>query len=157
MTGSTSGTGKVHVIWDFLVRRAWKTGDPASLARVLLHEPHHFYPGDLQLLGKLLERSKLIAKKRGPKSRPTETRINMAAEVYRAMSRRATHIKRLSAADRAAAISADALFHGLKVEQFERHLFDLATRIKAAAEFGKVSIKQLEQHLKRGPRRPAKR
>jgi hypothetical protein len=41
--------------------------------------------------------------------------------------------------------------------QFERYLFDRETRVKMAADFANVTVEQLEQRLKRGPRKPAKR
>jgi hypothetical protein len=147
----------VHHTWYAYVAHARKTGDLTWLARVLSREPHHLYPGDLQLLGKLLARSRLIAKDRGPKSSPIAAGLNRAVELYRARSEGAAAIKRLGAGDRTAAIAAEASFHGLMPSQFERYLFDRETRVKMAADFANVTVEQLEQRLKRGPRKPAKR
>ena len=150
---------KVHPRWRRFIEYARKTGDLALLAGVLKHEPQNLSGGDLQLLGELFEQSKLIAmnpqkKKRGPKSRPVETRLIRAAEVYRAISKRGPQIKALIVAGRVVAFAADPpSFSGVTAET----LVDRQARIKAAADFADVTVEQLEQHFKRGRRRPAKR
>jgi hypothetical protein len=124
------------------------------LAQVLLNEPQNLYPGDLQLLGKLLAQSRLIGKKRGPKSAPIETRTILAAEMYRAITKRGPQIKALVAHGRIVAFAADLpSLSGITAAT----LPDREARIKAVADFGNVTVEQLERHLKHGPHKPAKR
>jgi hypothetical protein len=152
-------TVKAHVVWRSSIVHARKTGNLAPLAQILLGGPPNLCPEDLQLLGKLFKQTKLIAKKRGPKSRPIAVRLGRAAAYYSGLTKRTTEIKKLSPADRAAAIAADAflVYASFMCRPEQVDLFDRATRINAAADFGKVTVRQLEDHLKRGPRPPAKR
>jgi hypothetical protein len=153
-------TVTVHFIWHHCIVQARKTGDLMRLAQVLLNQPQNLYPGDLQLLGKLLAQSKLVGN-RGPKSAPIATALDRAAAMYRDKSRHAAQIGKLRAADRDLVIAAEAPLFGVTAEQYEKQLFDKATRFKAAADFASgfvtVTAKQLEDRLKRGPRKPAKR